>query len=333
MLFDQMQRRDFLFVAGSVALSFDLQAQPANLPTIGILGAGRLGALAPLMRTFREGLEEQGLVEGRNVGIIQELAQGDVAELDGLAENLVRKGVKAIVASGGLVSARAAMKATSTTPVLFLAGYDPVELGLVKSLNRPGGNATGVSLFSTELVQKRIAYLLELGSRIRTVGILVDPKSITPQIELQAAVDAAAAKSHEVRFFEASTAGEIDAAFTSAAEQQVSALLVTAAPTFSRLRNQIVGLAARYRIPVMYPWREYVDAGGLMSYGTELTWGYRLIGQYAARILKGEKPSELPVQQPTRFNLVINLKTAKALGLDLANTAPLLLAIVDEVIE
>jgi putative ABC transport system substrate-binding protein len=216
---------------------------------------------------------------------------------------------------------------------LFVSGFDPVELGLVASLNRPGGSATGASIFSTELLPKRLELLYALGTKIQNVAVLLDPRSVTPNIEAKEAMAAAQRKGYQLRLFNASTAMEIDAAFALAAEQQVSAFLVTGSPFFSGQSDQIVALAARHAMPVMYPWRQYVDAGGLMSYGTELTWGYQLIGRYAGRILKGEKPSDLPVQQPTRFNLVLNLKTAKALRLDIENTAPQLLAIADEVIE
>ena len=203
----------------------------------------------------------------------------------------------------------------------------------MKSLNKPGGNATGATLFSTELLQKQLELLYGLGPRIRTVGILLDPRSVTPDIEAKQAKAAAELMSFQVRLFNASTANEIDSVFETAALEQVSAFLVTGSPFFSRRRDQIVALAVRYSTPIIYPWRDYVDAGGLMSYGTELTWAYNVVGQYAGRILKGEKPNDLPGQQPTKFNLIINLKAAKVLGLELAKTAPQLIALADEVIE
>jgi putative ABC transport system substrate-binding protein len=247
-----------------------------------------------------------------------------------LADDLVRSQVQLIVASGGLVSARAAIKATASIPILFVAGFDPVELGLAASLNKPGGNATGVSLFSTELVAKRLELLYGLGTRIQKVGVLLNPASVTPDIEAREALAAARLKGYQLALFEASTASGIEAAFIRAAEQQVSAFLITGSPFFSRQRAQIVALAARHAMPVIYPWREYVDDGGLMSYGTELTWGYKVIGQYAGRILKGERPGDLPVQQPTKFDFVINLKTVKALGLTLP---PILFAFANDLIE
>jgi putative ABC transport system substrate-binding protein len=327
---DQMKRRDFIILlgAGTAAWSFGALAQPSNFPAIGILGTGSPGA-APYLAAFQSGMRELGYVEGSNVTVIDLR----IGELDVRANDLVRRQVKLIVASGGLVSAKAAMKATTTIPILFVSGFDPVELGLVKSLNKPGGNATGASVFSTELLQKQLELLYRLGPRIRTVGILLNPQSVTPDIEAKQAMAAAELKSFKVRLFNASTASEIDSVFEAAAAEQVSAFLVTGSPFFSGRRDQIVALAVRYAIPIIYPWREYVDAGGLMSYGTQLTWAYNVIGQYAGRILKGEKPGDLPVQQPTKFNLIINLKAAKVLGLDLAKAAPQLMALADEVIE
>jgi putative tryptophan/tyrosine transport system substrate-binding protein len=222
------------------------------------------------------------------------------------------------------------MKATASIPILFVSGFDPVELGLVTSLKRPGGNATGATLFSAELLPKQLELLYRLGPRIQSCAVLLDPKSVTPDIEAKEAIAAAQIKGYQLHFYNASTASEIDTAFMLAAEQGVSAFLVTASPFFTGRSAQIVALSARHEMPVVYPWREYVDAGGLMSYGTGLIWGYKLIGQYAGRILKGELPGDLPVQQPTKFELVINLKTAKALGLTVPET---LLATADEVIQ
>ena len=209
----------------------------------------------------------------------------------------------------------------------------PVELGLVKSLNKPGGNATGATVFSTELLQKQLELLYRLGPRIQSVGILLNPQSVTPEIEAKQAMAAAEVKSFKLRLFNATNPSEIDSVFATASAEQVSAFLVTGSPFFSGRRDQMVALANCHAMPVIYPWRDYVDAGGLMSYGTELTWAYNVVGQYAARILKGEKPSDLPVQQPARFKLIVNLKAAKLLSLDLAKAAPELLAIADEVIE
>jgi putative ABC transport system substrate-binding protein len=334
--FDQLRRRDILtllcptVLGGAAAWQLGAHAQASNLPTIGFLSTGSPRSIATYVAAFQHGLSELGYAEGRNVAIAYRWAEGHPDQLDMLANDLVGRRVKLIAASGGLVSAKAAKKATASIPILFVSGFDPVELGLVSSLSRPGGNATGASLFSTELIPKSLELLHGLGSRIRSVGVLLNPQSVTPDIEAKGAIAAAQLKGYQLHLFKANTASEIEAAFMQAAEQQVSAFLVTASPFFSRQRAQIVALAARHAMPVMYPWREYLDAGGLMSYGTELTWGYNLIGQYAGRILKGELPSDLPVQQPTKFELVINLKAAKALDLTIPET---LLTIADRVIE
>jgi putative tryptophan/tyrosine transport system substrate-binding protein len=329
-------RREFVtLLGGAAALSSGAwpsaaRAQQPAVPVIGFLSSGSPRAFASLVAAFRQGVSEQGYVEGRNLFIAVRWAEGHYNELDGLANDLVRRQVRLIAATGGVVSAKAAMKATATIPILFVIGSDPVQLGLVASLARPGGNATGASVFSTELAPKRLELLNALGSEIRIAAILVNPGSVTTDIETRDAIAAAQLIGLQLLVLKASTESEIDAAFGLANQQQVSALLVSADPFFTSRRDQIVALAARHAIPVMYPWREYVQAGGLMSYGTELTWGYHLIGRYAGRILKGEKPSDLPVQLPTRFKLVVNLKTAEALGLELPMQ---LLALADEAIE
>ena len=335
MQFEQMRRRDILSLLGGVAVAWPLGAlaQSPQLPEIGFLSSGSACAFNPLVTDYHQGMSEVGYVEGRNVSVAYRWADGHYDRLEALANDLVRRRVKLIVASGGLISAKAAMKATSSIPILFVSGFDPAQLGLVASLNRPGGNATGASLFTTELLPKRLELLHELGSRIRTTGILLNPKSVTAHLDTEDVNAAARKMGYQLRIFEASTEHEIAAAFESAVQEQVSALLVTADPFFNSRRDQIVELAAHQAMPVMYPWREFVDAGGLMSYGAELKWGYHLVGQYAGRILKGERPSDLPVQQPTNFKLVINLKTARALGLDIESAAPRLAALADEVID
>jgi putative tryptophan/tyrosine transport system substrate-binding protein len=327
-----MRRREFITLLGGAAAAWplDARAQQPRMPVIGFLSSGSPRALPTFVAAFRQGISEQGYVEGRNVWIEYRWAEGHYDELDVLANNLVQRRVTLIAATGGLVSAKAAMKATATIPILFVVGSDPVQLGLLASLSRPGGNATGASVFTTELAPKRLELLHALGSGIRTTAILVNPGSVTADIETSDALAAAQKLAHQLLVLKASTESEIDAAFELATQQQVSALLVSADPFFTGRRNQLVALAARHAMPVMYPWREYVEAGGLMSYGPELSWAYHLIGQYAGRILRGAKPSDLPVQLPTRFNFVINLKTAKALGLDMP---PQLLALVDEEIE
>jgi putative ABC transport system substrate-binding protein len=315
---------------GSAAWPLEAHAQRPQLTTIGLLSSGSQRAFAPLVAAYYEGMRELGYAEGRNIIVTYAWAEGDYDKLDRLANDLVRRQVKLIMASGGLVSAKAAMRATATIPVVFVVGFDPVELGLVARLNRPGGNATGVSVVTTELLPKRLEILYELGPTIQTVGVLVNPGSVTTDRDVKDLMDAAHREGYQLRPFRASTASEIEASFVAATQQKVSALLIQADPFFNTRRDQIVILAAHHAMPVMYPWREYVDADGLMSYGAELTWGYHLAGQYAARILRGEKPGDLPVQQPTKFTLIINLRTARALGLTIP---PNLLAIADEVIE
>jgi putative tryptophan/tyrosine transport system substrate-binding protein len=326
-----MKRREFIAgLGGAVAWPLGASAQSPQLTTIGFLSSGSRGAFAPLVAAYYEGMREFGYVEGRNIAVIYAWAEGDYAKLDALANDLVRREVKLIVATGGLVSAKAAMKATPTISVVFVGGFDPAELGLVAKLNRPSGNATGASVFSTELLPKRLELLYDLAPQIQTAGVLMNPGTVTADRDAKDLLDAAQRKGYRIRFLPASSPSEIDAAFAAVTQQNVSAVLVTADPLFTTRRDQIVALAARQAIPVMYPWREYVEAGGLMSYGAELTWGYFLAGQYAARILHAEKPGDLPVQQPTKFEFVINLKTAKALGLAVP---PNLLALADEVIE
>jgi putative ABC transport system substrate-binding protein len=329
---NRLRRRDFITLLGGVAAlrPFGVHAQAPNLPMIGFLSTFSSRSIGSYLEAFKSGMGELGYVESRNIGITYRFAEGKFDQLEMLANDLVQRQVKLIAASGGLVSAKAAMKATASIPVLFVAGFDPVELGLVTSLKRPGGNATGATLFSAELLPKQLELLYRLGPRIQDVAVLLNPQSVTPDIEAKEAIAAAQIKGYRLHFFHASTASEIDAAFMSAAEQRVSAFLVTASLFVTGRNAQIVALAARHAMPVVYPWREYVDAGGLMSYGTGLIWGYKLIGQYAGRILKGELPGDLPVQQPTKFDLVVNLKTAKALGLTIPET---LLATADEAIQ
>ena len=332
MQFDQMRRRDLLTLLSGAAAAWPLgaNAQAPLVPVIGFLSSASPRAFATLLAAFRQGLGEQGYVEGRNVFVADRWAEGHYDDLDMLANDLVQRQVKLIAATGGAVSAKAAMKATATIPILFVVGTDPVDLGLVTSLSRPSGNATGATVFTTELAPKRLQLLSALGSGNRTTALLVNPASPFVDIETNDAMAAAQKIGLQLLVLKASTESEIGPAFVSATRQQVSAILVSADALFTARRDQVVALAARHEMPVMYPWREFVEAGGLMSYGTELTWGYHLIGQYAGRILKGAKPSDLPVELPTRFRLVINSKTAKALRLDMP---PQLLALVDEEIE
>jgi putative tryptophan/tyrosine transport system substrate-binding protein len=326
-----MRRREFVAGLGiAAAWPLGAHAQAPQRTTIGFLSSGSPRAFAPFAAAYYQGMRELGYVEGQNIVTTYAWAEGDYGKLDALANDLVQRQVKLIVASGGLVSARAAIKATATIPIVFISGFDPVEVGLVPNFNRPGGNATGVSLFSTELLPKQLQMLYELGPKIQTIGVLVNPGPTTADRDLKQLTEAAQSAGYQLRFFRASTESEIEAAFVAITEQKVSALVIAADPFFNTRRDQIVALAVRHALPVLYPWREYVDAGGLMSYGVELRWGYYVAGQYSARIIGGEKPGDLPVQQPTRLQLVINLRTARVLGLAMP---PNLLVLADEVIE
>jgi putative ABC transport system substrate-binding protein len=335
-----MRRREFLILAGGgVALSpLAAFGQSTNAPVIGFLNSGSAAAFVGLVDAFRRGLSQEGYVEGRNVQIEFRWAGGQYDLLPSLANDLVRRGVALIAATGGIPSARAAKAATTTIPILFVSGSDPVVVGLVASLNRPGGNATGVSVVTTDLVGKRLEWLRRLLPRATTIAMLVNPGSYSVKFEREFASEmekkeaAAAAVDAGLTLFvvEAGAEHELEAAFGSAKKLGADAFLVSADPFFTDRRDVIVTLAERYALPAIYPWRQYAVAGGLMSYGPSITEVYRQIGGYAGRILKGAKPIDLPVQKPSKFELVINRKTAKALGLDIA---PELLTVADEVIE
>jgi len=326
-----IRRREFIAGVGlTAAWPAYVAAQASQLPVIGLLSSGSLQALDGLLAAYRNGLREQGYVEGRNVLMTFRRAEGRYNELETLANDLVLRRVNLIVAQGGLVSAKAAMKATTSIPILFVVGFDPAQLGLVKSLNQPGGNATGVSLFTSELLPKQLSLLHELGPEIRSTAFLVNPDAVTAAADIADLAAAAQQMGYQLHLYKARSESEIAAAFQSIGQEQVSALLVAPDPFFTSRRDQIVKLAAQFAIPALYPWREYVEAGGLMSYGTGLTWAYNLLGRYTGRILGGETADTLPVQQPTKFELVINLKIVKALGLTIPET---LLATADEVIQ
>jgi putative ABC transport system substrate-binding protein len=275
-----------------------------------------------MLAAFHQGLKDGGYVEGQNVAIEYRWAEGRYDQLPALAADLVRRQVAVIAATGGTPSARAAKAATTTIAIIFLAA-DPVRDGLVASLNRPGGNVTGASVFSAELAPKRLQLLRELVPRAGKIAALTNPATMD---DAQAMTRAGLA----LLTITAAAESDFEPAFIQAAQQGVEALLVTADPFLNSRRAQIVALAARHSLPAAYPWREYVEAGGLMSYGTSLTGTYRQVGQYVSRVLKGDKPANLPVQNPTKFDLAINLKTAKALGITVPET---LLATADEVIE
>ena len=326
-----MIRREFItLLGGAVAWPLSARAQQTTMPVIGFLGSASAEPGAGFLAMFRSGLEETGYVEGQNVTIEYRWAENQYDRLPGLAADLVRRRVSVIVASGGPVTPTAAKAATSTIPIVFTATSDPVKLGLVASLSRPDGNVTGTSAFTVELDAKRMEVLREMVPAARVIGAFVNPTRTDANAQSRAVEDAARALSWEVRILNAESEADIDAAFASVLEQKISALVVGADPFFNSHRVKIVRLAERHALPAIYMNREFVTAGGLASYGTNIGIGYRQAGIYAGQILKGARPADLPVVQPTKYELIINLKTAQALGLDIP---PTLLARADEVIE
>jgi putative ABC transport system substrate-binding protein len=312
-----MRRRNFVtFLGGAILAASGLRAQQKGMPVVGFLSSEAPDVFAPRAAAFRQGLSYIGYVEGQNVTIEYRWAEGHFDRLPALADDLVGRKVDVIATSGGDSSAFAAKNATSLIPIVFLAGGDPVEQGLVASLAAPGGNLTGVTLVTVELWGKRVELISELVPTAGVIAHLVNR-------------EAARAKRLRLRILKAGTESEIDAAFASLNELHADALLV-GAPSFLGRREQIVALAARYTVPAIYEWREFAAAGGLISYGTSLTDTYRNLGTYVANVLKGARPADLPVQQPTTFELVVNLKTAQALGLTIP---PSILARADEIIE
>jgi putative ABC transport system substrate-binding protein len=327
-----MRRRDFITLLGGAAAAWPLaaRAQQRAFPVIGLLSPRSPAVDTPLIAVIRQGLNESGLVEGQNVALDYRWADGQYDRLAALAADLVRRQVAVIVTMGGEVSALAAKAASATIPIVFAAGADPVRSGLVTSVHRPGGNITGVSTLIFELEPKRLGLMRELRPNATTIAVLVDPNSPNAEMQVNDIQAAARGVGGEITILNASTIRDIDAAFVRLVEMRADALLVVANPIFFNRTAQLVVLAARHAIPTVYSRREFTAAGGLMSYGPNINDSYRLLGVYAARILKGEKPGDLPIQLPTKFELVINLSTAKALGLDVPST---LLARADEVIE
>ena len=326
-----MRRREFItLLGGAVAWPVTARAQQAAMPVIGFLGGGSPDAFAHVVNAFRQGLYETGFAEGQNVTIEYRWAEGQYDRLPALVADLIRQKSAVIVATGGDVGVRAAKKAATAIPIVFTSGSDPVAAGFVSSLNRPGGNVTGVSLFVSVLEGKKLELLRELVPMAAVIGFLVNPNNPRADVDTADMQAAARALGKLLLILKADGEHDFDAVFTNLAQQRVDALVVHTEPFFLSRRDHLVELAARHSIPTIYGLREFAAAGGLISYGTKLSDSYRQVGIYTGRILKGEKPADLPVMQPTKFEFVINLKAAKALGLTVPTS---LLVRADEVIE
>jgi putative ABC transport system substrate-binding protein len=324
-----MRRREFIAIAGGAATVWPFTSSAQQVPVIGFLGSSSSAAQVG-QTAFRQGLKEAGYIEGQNIAIEFRWSEGDYTRLPALAADLVSRRVAVIVASGP-PAARAAKAATSTIPIVFSSGDDPVRIRLVPSLNSPGGNVTGVYLAFSELSAKKLGLLHDLLPQATLVGTLLNPNSPTAERQtkdLQAAADKLGL---QLQIANASSATEeIDAAFNALDQKKVSAVLVGSDPSYIIQREQIINLTKRYAMPAIYELRQFVDAGGLISYGTNINDAYRVAGLYVGRILKGEKPADLPVVQETKFELVINMKTAKSLGINISGNV---LSLADEVIE
>ena len=327
-----MQRREFLALVAGLAstgvLSSHVQAQ--RNPVIGFLNTASREPAEPFLAAFRKGLGKVGFTEGQNVAIEYRWAEGQFDRLPELAVSLVRQNVAVIAAFGGSPSIRAAKAATETIPIVFTTGSDPVKQGHVASLNRPGGNVTGVNFYSGLLGAKRLELLRSLTPKAYKVGVLVNPNDLDMEFQSKEVSDAAATLGLRSVILKASTERELDEVFATIAHEGIDGLVVGADPFLSSQRNRLAELAARFKVPAIFQFRDHVVAGGLMSYGASITDSYRQVGIYVGRILRGEKPADLPVLQPTKFEFVINLKTARALGREIP---PTLLALADEVIE
>jgi putative tryptophan/tyrosine transport system substrate-binding protein len=324
-------RREFITLLGGAAVAWPLAAraqQPITL--IGFLSARSPEDSTHLLPAFAAGLAEGGYVEGQNLAIEFRWARGRYDLLPAMAAELVSRGVAVLTTAGGEPSALAAKHATSAIPIVFGVGGDPVRLGLVESFSRPGGNATGVTLLTNLMEPKRLGLLRELVPGVPLIAVLLNPNFAQAPVQLQQIEEAARSIDQRITVANVSTDEELEAAFAAFTRQSVGALLVAADPYFDTRREQIVALAARHRLPAIYQFREYALAGGLLSYGVSITDAYRQYGVYTARILKGAKPADLPVLQPTKFETVINLKTAKALGVKISDN---LLSLADEVVE
>ncbi len=332
MQFDQLQRREFIQLLGCVAAAWPLgaRAQQPAMPVIGYLSARSRDDTSHLIKAFQNGLAESGYVDGQNVAIDYRFALGQYDKLPAMAQELVRLPVTVIATTGGEPSALAAQAATSTIPIVFALGSDPLKQGFTASINRPTGNATGITTLTNEMEPKRLGLLHEMVPHARTIGFLLNSTFPQSENQLSDMQQAARAMNLSIAVFPANTDQEIDAAFDAIAQQRIPALVVAANPFFDTRRNKLVALAQRNAVPTIYHFREYAEAGGLMSYGLNFSDVYRLVGVYAGRVLKGAKPGDLPVLQATKFEFAINLKTAKTLGIKISDN---LLSLADEVIE
>ncbi len=326
-----MKRRAFIaLLSGIAGWPLATQAQQAGMQVVGFLSSLAADYTTFRMPAFRQGLNETGYIEGQNVVIEYRSAEGQYDRLPSLAADLVEHKVAVIFDAGGSDTAKAAEAATSTIPIVFLSAADPVRAGIITSFSRPGGNITGISLLGSELEAKRLGLLKEIVPRAASIGVLVNPAYPDANLELRELQEAASALNRQLNIVRASTEPELNTAFTTIAQQGAGALLVTQDPFFGSRRDQVVALAARYKLPTIYNQRDYTENGGLVSYGTDFADQYRQGGIYVGKILKGAKPADLPILQPIKFELVINLKTAKTLGLTIP---PDILSIADEVIE
>jgi len=325
-----MRRRELiLLVGGAITTARGLCAQQKGMPVIGFLGIGSPAENAANLAAVRQGLSETGYVEGNNVAIEYRWAEGHYERLPGLAVDLIGRKVDVILSAGGITGALAAKEATSVIPIVFFSGEDPVKRGFIASLAQPGANLTGVSWLEVELMPKRLELLLELIPGAGMIALLINPKNANAEGMVRDVEAAARVNRVQLQILKASTENEIDDAFATIVRQQTG-LVVSTDPFFNSRRNQLVALAARHAVPAIYERREFTAAGGLISYGPSFTAAFWQLGVYAGKILKGARPADLPVQQPTRFELVVNLKTAHALGL---TVPPSILTRADEVIE